>query len=59
MGTEKLKQQADEVNPISHLVIHVRKLHDFGVWDVTPCSLVGSYQRLCGTCRLHLQGKVT
>jgi hypothetical protein len=24
-------------------------------WDVTPCSLVGGYQCLGGTCCLHLQ----
>lgn len=26
-------------------------------WDVMPCSLVHSYQRLGGTCYLHLQGR--
>jgi hypothetical protein len=25
-------------------------------WIVTPCSLVGAYQRFGGTYRLHLQG---
>jgi hypothetical protein len=27
-------------------------------WGVTPCGLVGGYQRLGVTCRFHVQGKV-